>query len=54
VATAFQILHSYPGGDIMSDKWRQGQTLRVVRREPYTTASAKILPLHMIIKGGKA
>ena len=50
VATAFQVLHSYPGGDIMSDKWRQGQTLRVARREPYTTASAKILPLHILQK----
>jgi len=34
----------------MSEKWRQGQTLRVARREPYATASAKILPLHMLQK----
>ena len=50
LSTAFQVLHSYPGGDIMSEKWRQGQTLRVARREPYTTASAKILPLHILQK----
>ncbi|MCC6712883.1 MAG: hypothetical protein IT344_05915 [Candidatus Dadabacteria bacterium] len=40
-------LGRFPGGDIMSDQWVQGGTLRVVRREPYTTASAKILPLHI-------
>ena len=50
LSTAFEVLHSYPGGNIMSDKWRQGQTLRVARREPYATASAKILPLHMLQK----
>jgi len=52
LATVFQVLHSYPGGDIMSDKWRQGQTLRVLRREPYSTGSAKILPLHILQKNG--
>ena len=50
VNTVFQALQSYPGGDVMSDQWNQGQTLHVVRKEPYTTASAKILPLH-ILKG---
>ncbi|HWP92022.1 MAG TPA: hypothetical protein VNN20_07485 [Thermodesulfobacteriota bacterium] len=50
VALAFQVLHRYPGGEIMSDKWRQGQTLRVLRREPYSTGSAKILPLHILQK----
>lgn len=40
-------LQSYPGGDIMVRQWRQGNTLRVVRREPYATSSAKILPLHI-------
>ncbi len=50
VTAVFQALQPYPGGDIMSDAWLQGNTLRVVRREPYTTASAKILPLH-ILKG---
>ena len=28
-------------------EWRQGETLRVVRRDPYETSSAKILPLHL-------
>ena len=40
-------LSSYPGGSVMTQHWRQGETLKVVRREPYQTASAKILPLHL-------
>jgi hypothetical protein len=51
VNTVFQALRPYPGGDVMSERWQQGRMLRVVRREPYTTATAKILPLH-IQKGG--
>ncbi len=31
----------------MAERWRAGQTLRVVRREPYRTGTAKILPLHI-------
>ena len=53
VTTVFQALQPYPGGDIMSDQWLQGNTLRVVRREPYTTASAKILPLHILRGTGR-
>ena len=37
---------------LMADVWRQGEVLRVVRREPYATESAKILPLH-ILRAGK-
>jgi phenylacetate-coenzyme A ligase PaaK-like adenylate-forming protein len=40
-------LNQYPGGSVMTQHWRQGDTLRLVRREPYQTASAKILPLHL-------
>jgi hypothetical protein len=29
-------------------EWRQSSTLRVVRRNPYETSSAKILPLHVV------
>jgi hypothetical protein len=50
VNTVFQVLHSYPGGDVMSELWREAQTLRLVRREPYRTISAKILPLHLLKK----
>jgi hypothetical protein len=33
---------------MMSAVWRTGETLKVVRREPHATASAKILPLHVL------
>jgi hypothetical protein len=32
---------------MMSAIWRDGGTLRVVRREPHTTKAGKILPLHI-------
>ncbi len=50
LALVFHVLRAVPGGDIMSDQWRQAQTLQVIRREPYSTASAKILPLHILQK----
>jgi hypothetical protein len=33
---------------VMAERWREGKTLRVVRREPCPTGAAKILPLHLI------
>lgn len=33
---------------MMSSVWRTGETLKVVRREPHATATAKILPLHVL------
>jgi len=47
VASILDVLSRYPGGNIMIQHWRQGDTLRLVRREPYQTASAKILPLYL-------
>ena len=35
----------------MTDIWRQAGAVRVVRREPYTTSAAKILPLHILRAG---
>ncbi|MDQ5821659.1 MAG: hypothetical protein M3540_09475 [Actinomycetota bacterium] len=32
----------------MADVWRDADSVRVVRREPYETAQAKILPLHLV------
>jgi hypothetical protein len=32
---------------MMARRWEEGDTLRVVRREPYATAAAKVLPLHL-------
>ena len=31
-----------------ADLWRQNNTLRVKRREPYTTQAGKTLPLHVL------
>ena len=50
LALVLHVLRAVPGGDIMSDQWRQAHTLQVIRREPYSTASAKILPLHILQK----
>jgi hypothetical protein len=32
---------------LMADVWRDGRTLRVVRRRPYSTGAGKVLPLHV-------
>jgi hypothetical protein len=32
---------------MMASIWRDGETLRVLRQEPYATQSAKVLPLHV-------
>ena len=36
--------------EMMAIVWKEAQTLRVERREPYMTASAKVLPLHILGK----
>ena len=46
VERVLETLSGYPGGSVMTQHWRDGQTLRLLRREPYRTASGKILPLH--------
>jgi hypothetical protein len=33
---------------MMASVWQSGDTLKVVRREPHATATAKILPLHLV------
>ena len=48
VSVVYQVLQGYPGGNIMANVWQQAKTLRVVSREPYSTSSAKILPLHIL------
>lgn len=35
-------------GPMMARIWRDGRTLRIVRREPYVTSSAKIQALHVV------
>jgi hypothetical protein len=41
------------GGELMTEQFRQANTLRVIRREPYTTGSLKVPPIH-IIRGAAA
>jgi hypothetical protein len=52
IATALEVLASGAGGNgagrVMAHQWRDAGTLQVVRREPYATMAAKILPLHVI------
>ena len=40
-------LRQKPRNRLMADFWAQGDTLRVVRREPQLTPAGKILPLHL-------
>jgi hypothetical protein len=36
--------------NMMAERWRDGRTLRVIRREPFASGAAKILPLHILRK----
>ncbi len=47
VDTIFSVLRRVPGGEVMSTAWQRGNTLRIERRDPYVTGSAKVLPLHL-------
>jgi hypothetical protein len=42
------------GSGMMAGVWREANTLRVIRREPYTTSSAKVLPLHVLSERASA
>ena len=49
IRTALQTLGSARrGADLMAGVWRNAETLRVVRREPYATSGTKVLPLHVV------
>jgi hypothetical protein len=47
VETILSRLKTVPGGGLMAAVWRDADTLRVVRNEPYTTGALKLLPLHI-------
>lgn len=47
VSRVLETLGTVPGGSVMVQHWRQGDTLTLVRREPLHTDSAKVLPLHV-------
>jgi hypothetical protein len=46
LATVYDTLESYSA--IGAVEWRQSDTLRVVRRDPFEKPSAKIMPLHVV------
>jgi hypothetical protein len=47
-ATVLRALAAHDRGSrMMAGLWRDGGTLRVVRREPYATSGGKILALHV-------
>jgi hypothetical protein len=42
-----EFLNALPGAHYpYGERWRDGRTLRLVRREPYTTSASKIMALH--------
>ena len=47
VRVALETLGAARGSDKMAGVWGHADTLRVVRREPYATRAAKVLPLHV-------
>jgi hypothetical protein len=47
VSAVVDFLRAEPRNRLMAEVWEQGDTLRVVRREPSLTRAAKILPLHI-------
>jgi hypothetical protein len=47
VGTVVEFLNGTPGASgAYGERWRDGRTLRVVRREPYATSASKIMALH--------
>jgi hypothetical protein len=50
VEAVLRALEEYPrGGAAMTEQWRTGRTLRVVRREPYASGDGrKVLPLYVL------
>jgi hypothetical protein len=52
VETVLGFLSSEGGSNaVMANTWILGETVEVVRREPYVTAASKILPLHVLEQG---
>jgi hypothetical protein len=48
-------LRTRPGEQLMADFWQDANTVRVVRRVPYATGAAKVLPLHRrVVRSGAA
>jgi hypothetical protein len=47
VDVVLDALAANPHNTLLAEIWREGQTVRVLRREPYETRAAKILALHV-------
>lgn len=47
ISTVGHALRKVPDGEMMTRHWQDGETFRVVRRTPASTAASKILPLHV-------
>jgi hypothetical protein len=46
-AAVIDFLNDLPGaGGAFGERWREGETLRVIRREPYATNASKVMALH--------
>ena len=45
-ASVIEALNGIQGNGIYGERWRDAGALQIVRREPYTTSSSKILALH--------
>jgi hypothetical protein len=54
VEVVLATVETNPSNRGMVATWRQDRTLRVLRREPYETSSAKLLPLHIAPPTGTA
>jgi hypothetical protein len=48
LSAVVEFMREVPRNRLMADFWAQGETLRVVRREPHLTSAGKILPLHLV------
>ncbi len=44
----YEWLRARPGEQLLADFWQDARTVRVARRAPYATSSAKVLPLHRL------
>jgi hypothetical protein len=55
LSTVVQALkESHSAGSYWTDLWRQGNALRLIRREPYMTQTSKVMPIHVLREAGTA
>ena len=54
VEVVLATVETNPANRAMVETWRKDRTIRVLRREPYETSGAKLLPLHISRSTGSA